>query len=74
MHTAFSTRVPTHAMFPLAARDMVSLYWDGATEARNVAGAFFGVDRLMEIVKPRTVRKHTRGEHSQGTPSITKEL
>jgi serine phosphatase RsbU (regulator of sigma subunit) len=50
MHTAFSTRVPTHAMFPLAARDMVSLYWDGATEARNVAGAFFGVDCLMEIV------------------------
>ena len=48
MHTAFSTRAPTHAMFPLAARDMVSLYWDGATAARNVAGAFFGGDRLME--------------------------
>ena len=43
MHTAFSTRAPTHAMFPLAARDMVSLYVDGATAARNVAGAFFGV-------------------------------
>ena len=50
MHTALSTRAPIHTMLPLAARDMVSLYWDGATEARNVAGAFFGVDRLMEIV------------------------
>ena len=50
MHAAFSTRAPTHAMFPLAARDMVSLYVDGATAARNVAGAFFGVDRLMATV------------------------
>jgi phosphoserine phosphatase RsbU/P len=38
-------------VFPLAAGDMVVLYSDGVTEARNAAGAFFGVDRLMEIIQ-----------------------
>jgi sigma-B regulation protein RsbU (phosphoserine phosphatase) len=37
-------------VFPLEAGDMVVFYSDGVTEARNTAGAFFGVDRLMEII------------------------
>jgi sigma-B regulation protein RsbU (phosphoserine phosphatase) len=37
-------------VIPLAAGDMVVFYSDGVTEARNAAGAFFGVDRLMEII------------------------
>src|SRR5215471_18452314 len=36
--------------FPLKTRDMVVLYADGVTAARNAAGAFFGVDRLMQII------------------------
>ncbi len=37
-------------VFPLEAGDMVVFYSDGVTEARNTVGAFFGVDRLMEII------------------------
>lgn len=36
--------------FPLAAGDVLVFYSDGVTEARNAAGEFFGVDRLMEII------------------------
>ena len=36
--------------FPLAAGDMVVFYSDGVTEARDTVGAFFGVDRPMEII------------------------
>ncbi len=37
-------------VFSLEDGDMVIFYSDGVTEARNTAGAFFGVDRLMEII------------------------
>jgi sigma-B regulation protein RsbU (phosphoserine phosphatase) len=37
-------------VFPLEAGDMVVFYSDGVTEARDTVGAFFGVDRLMEII------------------------
>jgi len=37
-------------VFPLEVGDMVVFYSDGVTEARNTAGAFFGVDRLIEII------------------------
>ncbi|MGE3538389.1 MAG: SpoIIE family protein phosphatase [Candidatus Tectimicrobiota bacterium] len=36
--------------FPLAAGDMLVFYSDGVTEARNAAGEFFGVERLMEVL------------------------
>ena len=38
-------------VFPLAVGDLVVFYSDGVTEARNAAGALFGVERLMEIVQ-----------------------
>ena len=38
-------------VFPLEAGDMVVFYSDGVTEARDTVGAFFGVDRLMEIIQ-----------------------
>ncbi len=37
-------------VFPLEAGDVVVFYSDGVTEARNVAGEFFGVNRLMEVI------------------------
>jgi anti-anti-sigma factor len=37
-------------VFPLEAGDMVIFYSDGVTEARNAAGMFFGIDRLLEII------------------------
>lgn len=37
-------------VFPLEAGDMIVFYSDGVTEARNTVGAFFGVDRLREII------------------------
>ena len=38
-------------VFPLAVGDLVVFYSDGVTEARNAAGALFGVERLMEIIQ-----------------------
>jgi sigma-B regulation protein RsbU (phosphoserine phosphatase) len=38
-------------VFPVAVGDLVVFYSDGVTEARNAAGAFFGVERLMEIIQ-----------------------
>jgi len=46
---AFSTHAPTHAMFPLTTEDMVSLYLDGATEARDVADAFLVLTVTREL-------------------------
>jgi sigma-B regulation protein RsbU (phosphoserine phosphatase) len=37
--------------FPLADGDMVVFYSDGVTEARNAAGDFFGVERLMAVIQ-----------------------
>ncbi len=37
-------------VFPLEAGDVVVFYSDGVTEARNAAGEFFGVNRLMEVI------------------------
>jgi serine phosphatase RsbU (regulator of sigma subunit)/anti-sigma regulatory factor (Ser/Thr protein kinase) len=48
------------AVFPLEAGDMVVFYSDGVTEARNTAGAFFGVDRLMEVIH---AQHHLEPEH-----------
>jgi anti-sigma B factor antagonist len=47
-------------VFPLEAGDMVVFYSDGVTEARNIAGAFFGVDRLMEIIH---AQQHLEPQH-----------
>ena len=45
--------------FPRAAGDVLVFYSDGVTEARNAAGEFFGVDRLMEIIG---AKHHTEQE------------
>ena len=37
-------------VFPLEGGDVVVFYSDGVTEARNTAGEFFGVNRLMEVI------------------------
>ena len=37
--------------FPIASGDVLVFYSDGLTEARNEAGEFFGVERLMAIVQ-----------------------
>lgn len=37
--------------FPFEAGDVLVFYSDGITEARNVSGEFFGVDRLVEVIK-----------------------
>jgi sigma-B regulation protein RsbU (phosphoserine phosphatase) len=38
-------------VFPLEAGDVVVFYSDGVTEARNATGEFFGVDRLLEVIR-----------------------
>ena len=38
-------------VFPIAVGDLVVFYSDGVTEARDAAGTFFGVERLMEIIQ-----------------------
>jgi sigma-B regulation protein RsbU (phosphoserine phosphatase) len=38
-------------VFPLAAGDVLVFYSDGVTEARNSTGAFFGVERLLEVIQ-----------------------
>ena len=51
----------------LAPGDMILLYTDGITEARNVAGELFGNSRLVEALKGRqsesvaTLQRHLRG-------------
>jgi serine/threonine protein phosphatase PrpC len=47
-------------VLPLEAGDMVVLYSDGVTEARNKAGTFFGFDRLMEVIH---AQHHLEPEH-----------
>ncbi|MGE0679976.1 MAG: SpoIIE family protein phosphatase [Candidatus Binatia bacterium] len=37
--------------FPIERGDVLVFYSDGLTEARNTAGEFFGIERLMEVVK-----------------------
>src|SRR5262249_109665 len=37
--------------FPLAVGDVLIFYSDGLTEARNAEGEFFGVDRLLEVIR-----------------------
>jgi len=37
--------------FPITVGDVLVFYSDGLTEARNTAGEFFGVERLMEVVQ-----------------------
>ena len=51
MPLGFSAReLYRQVVFPLEAGDVVVFYSDGITEARNAAGEFFGVDRLIEVV------------------------
>jgi sigma-B regulation protein RsbU (phosphoserine phosphatase) len=37
--------------FPIEKGDVFVFYSDGVTEARNAAGEFFGVERLMEVIE-----------------------
>jgi sigma-B regulation protein RsbU (phosphoserine phosphatase) len=37
--------------FPIEKGDVLVFYSDGLTEARNAAGEFFGVERLMEVIE-----------------------
>jgi sigma-B regulation protein RsbU (phosphoserine phosphatase) len=37
--------------FPFAVGDLFVFYSDGVTEAQNEAGEFFGVDRLVELIR-----------------------
>ena len=37
--------------FPIEIGDVLVFYSDGLTEARNAAGEFFGVERLMEVIQ-----------------------
>jgi serine phosphatase RsbU (regulator of sigma subunit) len=57
--------------------DWLALYTDGVTEARNAAGAWFGEDRLVELLEheiaggrppPETVRRlnHAVLDHQGG--------
>jgi sigma-B regulation protein RsbU (phosphoserine phosphatase) len=38
-------------VFALEAGDVLVFYSDGVTEARNAAGEFFGVNRLLEVIR-----------------------
>jgi anti-sigma regulatory factor (Ser/Thr protein kinase) len=40
-------------VFPLSGGDILIFYSDGVTEARNTAGEFFGVDRLIEVIQAK---------------------
>ena len=47
----------THGEFTMQPGDILVLYTDGITEARNVHGRFFGVERLCETLA--TAERHT---------------
>ena len=47
----------THGEFTMQPGDMLVLYTDGITEARNAHGNFYGVERLCETLA--SVEKHT---------------
>lgn len=42
------------AAFPVEKGDVLVFYSDGVTEARNAAGEFFGVERLVEVVETQS--------------------
>lgn len=42
--------------FPIEVGDVLVFYSDGLTEARNAAGEFFGVERLMEVIETQDWR------------------
>ena len=68
MHTAFSTRAPTHAMFPLAARDMVSCIVKVRLKHGIWRARFLALHRVLEIVNAQNRSKAYQREHSQELP------
>lgn len=46
--------------FSLAEGDLLVFYSDGLTEARNAAGDFFGVERVMEVIRQQHLLEPAR--------------
>lgn len=46
--------------FALAEGDLLVFYSDGLTEARNAAGDFFGVERVMEVIRQQHLLEPAR--------------
>ncbi|MBA4336781.1 hypothetical protein C0416_03340 [bacterium] len=67
-----NSKIAKEQEIPLADGDMIVVYTDGITEAKNDAGEMFGLERLKETVKkyatqygPEGVSNHTSLDFSQ---------